>query len=91
MSGGEFGIEAFDPGALTGGYAYYGPVSQGAIAAAWGTLGATQGKNSTFAFQSTWPFGPDATEFLGWMLHGGNAQLAEELYAKDSINTCFAA
>ena len=85
MSGGEFDIKVFEPGALTGGYAYYDPVSQGAIDAAWGTPGANQGKNSAFAFLSTWPFGPGATEFLGWMLHGGGVQLAEELYARDNI------
>jgi len=85
MSGGDFDIKVFEPGALTGGYAYYDPVSQGAIDAAWGTPGANQGKNSAFAFLSTWPFGPGATEFLGWMLHGGGVQLAEELYARDNI------
>ena len=85
MSGGEFDIKVFEPGALTGGYAYYDPVSQGAIDAAWGTSGANQGKNSAFAFLSTWPFGPGAPEFLAWMLHGGGVQLAEELYARDNI------
>ena len=85
MSGGDFDIKVFEPGALTGGYAYYDPVSQGAIDAAFGTPGANQGKNSAFAFLSTWPFGPGATEFLGWMLHGGGVQLAEDLYAKDNI------
>ena len=30
MSGGNFKIRVFEPGALTGGYAYYDPVSQGA-------------------------------------------------------------
>ena len=85
MSGGEFDIKVFEPGALTGGYAYYDPVSQGAIDAAWGTSGANQGKNSAFAFLSTWPFGPGAPEFLAWMLHGGGVQLAEDLYAKDNI------
>jgi TRAP-type mannitol/chloroaromatic compound transport system substrate-binding protein len=85
MSGGEFDIKVFEPGALTGGYAYYDPVSQGAIDAAWGTSGANQGKNSAFAFLSTWPFGPSAPEFMAWMMHGGGIPLAEELYARDNI------
>ena len=89
MSGGDFDIKVFEPGALTGGYAYYDPISQGAIDAAWGTPGANQGKNSAFAFLSTWPFGPGATEFLGWMMHGGGVQLAEELYARDNIKYLF--
>lgn len=85
MSGGDFDIKVFEPGALTGGYAYYDPVSQGGIDAAWGTPGANQGKNSAFAFLSTWPFGPAAPEFAAWMIYGGGVQLAEELYARDGI------
>lgn len=89
MSGGSFDIRVFEPGALTGGYAYYDPVSQGAIDAAWGTSGANQGKNSAFAFLSTWPFGPAAPEFLAWMYHGGGIEIGEELYARDNIKYLF--
>jgi TRAP-type mannitol/chloroaromatic compound transport system substrate-binding protein len=85
MSGGKFQIRVFEPGALTGGYAYYDPVSEGAIDAAFGTPGANQGKNSAFAFLSTWPFGPAAPEFAAWMIHGGGVKLAEDLYAKANI------
>jgi len=85
MSDGDFDIKVFEPGALTGGFAYYDPVSQGAIDAAFGTPGANQGKNSAFAFLSTWPFGPAAPEFSAWMMHGGGIELAEELYARDNI------
>ena len=31
MSGGDFDIKVFEPGALAGGYAYYDPISQGAF------------------------------------------------------------
>lgn len=89
MSGGNFDIKVFEPGALTGGYAYYDPIATGAIDAAWGTPGANQGKNSAFAFLSTWPFGPGAPEFLAWLYHGGGIQLAEELYARDNIKYLF--
>ena len=85
MSDGDFDIKVFEPGALTGGYAYYDPVSQGAIDAAFGTPGANQGKNIAYAFLSTWPFGPAAPEFAAWMMHGGGVQLAEEFYARDNI------
>ncbi|MEL6298696.1 MAG: TRAP transporter substrate-binding protein [Pseudomonadota bacterium] len=85
MSGGKFDIKVFEPGALTGGYAYFDPVSQGAIDAAFGTPGANQGKNSAYAFLSTWPFGPAAPEFAAWMIYGGGAKLAEDLYAKAGI------
>ena len=89
MSGGDFDIKVFEPGALAGGYAYYDPVSQGAIDVAYGTPGANQGKNSAFAFLSTWPFGPGIGEFLAWMKFGGGVELASELYAKDNIKYFF--
>ncbi|MDJ0610740.1 MAG: TRAP transporter substrate-binding protein [Kiloniellales bacterium] len=85
MSGGDFKIKVFEPGALVGGYAYYDAVSQGAIDAAYGTPGANQGKNSAYNFFSTWPFGPGAPEFLAWLHFGGGIELAEEMYARDNI------
>ncbi|NQW08822.1 MAG: TRAP transporter substrate-binding protein [Alphaproteobacteria bacterium] len=85
MSGGDFDIKVFEPGALAGGYAYYDPVSQGAFDAAYGTPGANQGKNSAYAFLSTWPFGPGALEFNAWMRYGGGIEIAQDLYGKDNI------
>lgn len=85
MSGGDFDIKFFEPGALAGGYAYYDPISQGGFEAAYGTPAANQGKNSAFAFASTWPFGPGVGEFLAWMRHGGGGELISELYARDNI------
>ncbi len=85
MSGGDFDISVFEPGALAGGYAYYDPVSQGSFQAAFGTPGANQGKNSAFAFASTWPFGPAAPEFVAWFKYGGGVEIVSELYARDNI------
>ena len=84
MSDGDFDIKVFEPGALAGGYAYYDPVSQGAFEAAYGTPGANQGKNSAFAFMSTWPFGPGALEFNAWMKNGGGEQIAVESGGTDA-------
>lgn len=89
MSGGKFDIKVFEPGALAGGYAYYDPIAKGAFEAAYGTPGANQGKNSAFAFLSTWPFGPGIGEFLAWMKYGGGEKIATELYAKDNIKYNF--
>ncbi|MCP5266470.1 MAG: TRAP transporter substrate-binding protein [Burkholderiaceae bacterium] len=85
MSGGKFDIKVFEPGALAGGYAYYDPVSKGSFEAAYGTPGANQGKNSAYAFMSTWPFGPGLGEFLAWLEYGGGNKIGEELYARDNI------
>ena len=85
ISDGDFDIKLFEPGALAGGYAYYDPISQGAFDAAYGTPGANQGKNSAFAFLSTWPFGPGALEFNAWLQYGGGIEIGKELYARDGI------
>ncbi|MEM7545878.1 MAG: TRAP transporter substrate-binding protein [Pseudomonadota bacterium] len=85
MSQGDFDIKIFEPGALAGGYAYFDPISQGAFEAAYGTPGANQGKNSAYAFASSWPFGPGAGEFLGWLKYGGGEEIISELYARDNI------
>ncbi|MEO0731158.1 MAG: C4-dicarboxylate ABC transporter, partial [Pseudomonadota bacterium] len=85
MSDGRFDIKVFEPGALTGGYAYFDPIAKGAIDAAFGTPGANQGKNSAYAFLSTFPFGPAAPEFSAWMIYGGGVKIAEELYSSAGI------
>lgn len=85
MSDGQFDIKVFEPGALTGGFAYFDGVSKGAFEAAYGVPGASQGKNSAFALLSSWPFGPGVGEFLAWMKFGGGVEIAEELYARDNI------
>lgn len=89
MSSGKFDIKVFEPGALTGGFAYFDAVSKGAFEVAYGTPGANQGKNSAYAFLSTWPFGPGVGEFLAWMKYGGGEQIATDLYAKDNIKYFF--
>lgn len=85
MSEGDFDIRVFEPGALTGGFAYYDAVSQGAVDVAYGTPGANTGKNSAYGFLASWPFGPGAVEFNTWLLRGGGVEIAEEIYARDNI------
>ena len=85
MTGGDFDIKYFEPGALAGGYAYYDPISQGGFEAAYGTPGANQGKNTAFAYASTWPFGPGVGEFLAWYKYGGGNEIVGDLYARDNI------
>nr|MBX2883713.1 hypothetical protein [Granulosicoccus sp.] len=86
MSGGDFDIKFFEPGALAGGAAYYDGLSQGAFDAAYGTSGYEQGKNSAYAYISSFPFGPGSDEFYAFMKHGGGEEFAQKLYAKDNIH-----
>ena len=85
MSGGNFKIKVFEPGALAGGYAYYDPLAQGAFEAAYGSPGANQGKSPALAFASSWPFGPGIGEFLAWLKHGGGEEIISDIYARDNI------
>lgn len=85
LSDGDFDIRVNEPGALTGGFNYYDPVSQGAFEIAYGTPGANAGKNSMYGFAASWPFGPDAAGFLAWLKHGGGEELIAEVYARDNI------
>jgi TRAP-type mannitol/chloroaromatic compound transport system substrate-binding protein len=86
MSDGRFDIRVFEPGALTGGYAYFDPVSQGAIDAAYGTPGANQGKNSAYRVPVDLAIRPGLLRSsTAWLIHGGGIQIAEELYGSAGI------
>lgn len=89
MSEGKFDIKVFEPGALAGGNSYYDPVSKGAFEMAYGTPGNNQGKNSAYAFYSSWPFGPGVGEFTAWLKQGGGEKMVADLYAKDNIKFMF--
>ena len=80
ISGGSLQLKFFEPNALVPGIAYFDPVSQGSIEAAWGTPGYVVGKVPAIAFFSAVPFGPSPGEYIAWMGYGGGRQLYEKLY-----------
>ncbi|MEB8386664.1 TRAP transporter substrate-binding protein [Rhodobacteraceae bacterium KMM 6894] len=86
ISGGNFDIRVFEPGALVNGAAYYDAVSKGSIDAAYGSPGFNAGKNSAYPFFAAIPFGPGAGEMLAWLRHGGGLEIAQEMYARDNIH-----
>lgn len=86
MSGGNFDIKLFEPGALAGGAAYYDGLSQGSFDAAYGTSGFEQGKNSAYAYISSFPFGPGSDEYYSFFKYGGGEEFAQKLYARDNIH-----
>jgi TRAP-type mannitol/chloroaromatic compound transport system substrate-binding protein len=85
ISDGAFELKFFEPGALVPGIGYYDPVAQGSLDAAYGSAGYNVGKDSTFAFFTTVPFGPGFGEFNGWMKYGGGYELYDELNAKFGV------
>lgn len=85
MSGGDFDIRVFEPGALVPANNYFEPVSRGAFHSAWGTPGYHAGRDDAYSFFSAVPFGPAAPEYVAWFRFGGGTELAEELYAENNI------
>ena len=55
-------------------------VSEGKVNAGLASAAYWQGKLPAAAFFSTVPFGPEAPEYLAWMLHGNGIKLYQEMY-----------
>ena len=91
MSGGQFDVKFFEPGALIPPLECFDAVSKGSIESCWTTPGYHTGKYPALAFFTTVPFGPNVGEFLAWKWFGGGNQLREEIYAKHGLTAvdCF--
>ncbi len=92
MSGGKMQIKFFEPGALVPVLEIHDSVGKGALDSAWTTPGYHIGRIPALAFYSAVPFGPGATEYLGWFLFGGGNEIYDEIYAGIGIKglRCFA-
>jgi TRAP-type mannitol/chloroaromatic compound transport system substrate-binding protein len=82
MSGGSIDAKFFEPGALVPASQYFDAIGSGSLDSAWSSLGFFTGKEIAFALYSTVPFGPEVSEFLGWMKHGGGEKLMQEAAKK---------
>ena len=71
ISGGEFQINFYEPGALVPPLEMFDAVSKGSIDAAWAAPGFWAGKIRAAPLFSAMPFGPSAGEYLAWVYHGG--------------------
>jgi TRAP-type mannitol/chloroaromatic compound transport system substrate-binding protein len=91
MSGGNFDIKFFEPGALIPPLECFDAVSRGSIESCWTTPGYHTGKYPALAFFTTVPFGPNVGEFLAWKWYGGGNKLREEIYNKHGMTAvdCF--
>jgi len=91
MSGGQFEVKFFEPGALIPPLECFDAVSKGSIESCWTTPGYHTGKYPALAFFTTVPFGPNVGEFLAWKWFGGGNKLREEIYAKHGMTAvdCF--
>ncbi len=77
---GEVNFEHFDPGKLVPTLEALDAVSNGSVDSAFATSGYWQGKIPSASLFAAVPFGPEAGEFLGWILYDDGATLWQEMY-----------
>ena len=85
MSGGDFKLKFFEPGALVPANEGFDAVSKGSLETAWTTAGYDVGKYPALAFFTAVPFGPSMGEYFAWKKYGGGDDLQREIYAKHDI------
>ncbi|CUH78439.1 TRAP transporter solute receptor, DctP family [Tritonibacter multivorans] len=73
-------FEHFDPGKLVPTLEALDAVSNGSVDAAFATSGYWQGKMSAASLFAAVPFGPEAGEFLGWILYDDGGDLWQQMY-----------
>ncbi|MEJ6396506.1 TRAP transporter substrate-binding protein [Yoonia sp. 208BN28-4] len=76
----EVEFEHFDPGELVPTLEALDAVSNGSIDAAYTTAGYWQGKIPSASLFAAVPFGPEAGEFLAWMLYDDGHELFQGMY-----------
>ncbi len=79
-------FEHFDPGKLVPTLEALDAVSTGSVDAAFATSGYWQGKINAASLFAAVPFGPEAGEFLGWILYDDGADLWQEMYDNNGYN-----
>ncbi len=73
-------FEHFDPNKLVPTLEALDAVSNGSVDSAFATSGYWQGKLPAASLFAAVPFGPEAGEFLGWILYDDGAKLWQEMY-----------
>ena len=73
-------FEHFDPNKLVPTLEALDAVSNGSVDSAFATSGYWQGKITAASLFAAVPFGPEAGEYLGWILYDDGAALWQEMY-----------
>ncbi|MGF1528169.1 MAG: TRAP transporter substrate-binding protein [Candidatus Competibacterales bacterium] len=87
VSGGNFRIRFYEPGALVPALEVFDAVSSGSIEAAYSTPGYWAGKVPSLQLFGAVPFGPSAGEYAAWFYFGGGQELMEEIYGRHNIHS----
>lgn len=73
-------FEHFDPGELVPTLEALDAVSNGSVDASFATAGYWQGKMTAASLFAAVPFGPEAGEFLAWLLYDDGMELYQRMY-----------
>ncbi|MEQ9200809.1 MAG: TRAP transporter substrate-binding protein, partial [Rhodospirillales bacterium] len=79
-------FQYFDPNKLVPTLEALDAVSSGSVDSAFATSGYWQGKINAASLFAAVPFGPEAGEFLGWILYDDGAKLWQEMYDQAGYN-----
>jgi len=79
-------VEYFDPGKLVPVLEALDAVSNGSVDASFDTSGYWQGKMNSASLFAAVPFGPEAGEFLGWILYDDGLKYWQQMYDDNGYN-----
>lgn len=85
LSNGRLEVKVYGAGELVPALEIFDAVSSGTAQMGHGAAYYWKGKNPTFQFFSTVPFGLTAQEMDGWLYNGGGLELWQEAYAKHNL------
>ncbi|MGE0752918.1 MAG: TRAP transporter substrate-binding protein [Variibacter sp.] len=80
MTGGQFQIEAFAAGEIVPGLQVLDAVSNGTVECGHSYGGYYIGKNPTYIFDGSLPFGMTPRQHYAWYMFGGGKALVDEMY-----------
>ena len=85
LSGGNFELKFFEPGALVPALECFDAAAKGSVEACFTTAGYHTGKYPALAFFTAVPFGPSFGEYFAWMQFGGGKELQNEIYGRHGL------
>jgi TRAP-type mannitol/chloroaromatic compound transport system substrate-binding protein len=85
LSGGNFELKFFEPGALVPALECFDAASKGSVESCFTTAGYHTGKHPSLAFFTAVPFGPGFGEYFALMIYGGGKDLQNEIYARSDL------
>jgi TRAP-type mannitol/chloroaromatic compound transport system substrate-binding protein len=85
VSGGNFELKFFEPGALVPALECFDAASKGSVESCFTTAGYHTGKYPALAFFTAVPFGPSFGEYFAWMIYGGGKDLQNGIYGRHGL------